>query len=106
MSRKPILHPVYFSNILVSKAEVFKILKEGRKNLKTSGVGRRQPTDLFLNHCFRKNLQKRIWQLNSENKYFTVYFTVYYFTVCQRRAGVCWCAYYAVENIKINGIQA
>jgi hypothetical protein len=37
-----------------------KLIKEGRKNLKTSGVGRRQPTDLFLNHCFRKNLQKRI----------------------------------------------
>jgi hypothetical protein len=49
----------YFSNIQVSEAEVFKILKEGRENLKTSGVGRRQLTDLFLKHCFRKDLQKK-----------------------------------------------
>jgi hypothetical protein len=48
----------YFSNTQVS--EVFKIPKEGRENLKTSGVCRREPTDLFLKHCFRKDLQKNL----------------------------------------------
>jgi hypothetical protein len=47
-------------------------LKEVRENFTTSRVGQRKPTDDFQNYCFRKDLQKHIWNLNSKNKYFTL----------------------------------
>jgi hypothetical protein len=47
-------------------------LKEVRENFTTSRVGQRKPTDVFQNYCFRKDLQKHIWNLNRKNKYFTL----------------------------------
>jgi hypothetical protein len=55
----------------VSTRQISRIVKEEFENLSTSSSAKRDKTDIFTNHMFRKDLQRLIWQYNSKNEVFT-----------------------------------
>jgi hypothetical protein len=56
----------------VSTRQISHIVKEEFENLRTSSSAKRDKTDIFTNHMFRKDLQRLIWQYNSKNEVFTL----------------------------------
>jgi hypothetical protein len=56
----------------VSTRQISRIVKEEFENLSTSSSAKRDKTDIFTNHMFRKDLQRLIWQYNSKNEVFTL----------------------------------
>lgn len=56
----------------VSERTVIEILGQNRNSLKTSSSGKRGKTNIFLDHLFRKDLQRIIWDYNQKNEFFTL----------------------------------